>query len=190
MKLQRERADTRIVSGMGTQKGPSAWEPPLYRTGRSQVRLRLLRAAVAAPIDLVRPWTARLGDWIASSRAHRVICLVMGLWLINAFDVALTVLAHQTGVLSEENPIAARLLHSPSTLAAYKLVLVAFASTVLLVNRRKLLAEITAAGMLVIYGIVAVQWRVCYEIYALTFNYRLVLSDADAVDLSRLANPF
>jgi len=80
--------------------------------------------------------------------------------------VVLTVTAHGLGLLEESNPIAARLLLlGPSALVAYKFLLLIFASTVLASHRHRQVSEIAAAGTLVIYAIVAVQWRLCYEFY-------------------------
>ncbi len=44
--------------------------------------------------------------WVAEARSHRVICLVLGIWLLNGFDLAFTILSHEQGVLHEENPVA------------------------------------------------------------------------------------
>ena len=48
----------------------------------------------------------RCVHWVVGARPHRVICLVMGIWLINGFDLALTLLAHEQGLLEEQNPVA------------------------------------------------------------------------------------
>ena len=136
-----------------------------------------------------RSWSRRFVDWVVDARAHRVLCLLGGVWLISAFDIVLTVSAHRLGLLDEENPIAARLLlHSPYVVLLYKSVLVAFASTVLVVYRRQLLAEIVAGGILFIYGLVAIQWRLCYEFYLLTRSNGVPLRDIDAIDLGSIAS--
>ncbi len=144
------------------------------------------RAVPQTHIDWTNLWR-RLVGWFVNARSHRVICLVIGLWMINGFDVVLTVLAHQQGMLAETNPIAEKLLaHSPVMVAVFKATLVTFASTVLIVYRRKFLAEIAAAGMLFIYTIVAVQWRLCYELYMLTHIGDVPVHEIDAVGLSSL----
>ncbi len=136
-----------------------------------------------------RRWFARLVDWAVAARSHRVICLLIGLWVINAFDVTLTILAHHQGMLEESNPIARRLLlHSPYVITLYKVGLVTFASVVLLKQRTRLVAEIAAGGMLLIYTIVAIQWRLCYELYALTYAGDIRQSDIDAIDLTILSS--
>ena len=107
--------------------------------------------------------------WMTASRSHRVICVLMGLWLINLFDLVLTVLAHGQGVLDESNPIARVILPlGPIALATFKVILVGGASAVLLYSRRQLLAEVTAIFTFLVYIGVAVQWKVCYEMYAIS----------------------
>ena len=130
-------------------------------------------------------WVASLTQWLVSSRPHRVICLLLGVWVINGFDVVLTLLAHFQGMLDETNPIARQLLlHSPYAVLGFKIVLVTFASYILLKLRTNLLSEIAAGGMLVIYTIVAIRWRLCYELYTLTYLGDIHPSEIDAVDLS------
>jgi len=108
-------------------------------------------------------------DRLLGSRARRVVCLLAGLWVINLFDLMLTTLAHMQGVLDEANPIARTLLPmGPQALACFKLVLVGASSAVLICYRCRLIAEVSAAVMLLVYIGVAVRWRVCYELYNLT----------------------
>ena len=126
-------------------------------------------------------------DWLVAARSHRVICLLAGMWLINLFDVVLTVLAHRQGMLHELNPIAERLLlHGPWAVLTYKLALVASASAVLVTYRTRFLAEMAATGLLLIYALVAVQWRLCYELYVLTHTGDLSVSQIDAVGVTSL----
>ncbi|MCP4250235.1 MAG: hypothetical protein GY778_24595 [bacterium] len=117
--------------------------------------------------DLERPSAIRRClAWIAASRSHRVLCLVAGLWVINLFDLALTVLAHSQGVLAEVNPLARKLLpYGPQALATFKFTLVGIGSGVLIAYRTRLIAELAATTTLIIYAGVAVRWRLCYELY-------------------------
>jgi hypothetical protein len=139
------------------------------------------RMLVPADLDSRRP-IRRLQDWVAESRAHRVICMLAGLWVINLFDLALTLLAHEQGMLVESNPVARKVLSfGPQAVAVFKLTLVGGASAVLIYYRWRVLAEVTAAAMLLIYAIVAVRWRLCYELYSLTMN-----GDASATELERI----
>lgn len=134
--------------------------------------------ALAIPVlaSANQTWLQQFREMFVAMRPQRVVCLLIGLWLINGFDVVLTVAAHRQGLLDETNPIAARLLsHSPTALLLYKLALVTFASTVLLTHRKQFIAEIAATGMLVIYALVAVHWRLCYDLYDVTFMSRVYL---------------
>jgi hypothetical protein len=98
-----------------------------------------------------------------------VLCILTGLWLISAFDLTLTMLAHNNKLLHESNPIAARVLtQGPEALCAYKVVLVTGGTLILVVYRRRLVAELASALMLVVYTLVAVQWKLCYEMYEKT----------------------
>lgn len=124
-------------------------------------------------------------NWVVQARSHRVLCLLSGLWLINGFDVVLTVLAHRQGMLHESNPIAAQLLPLGAfALLVYKVILVTFASTVLIIYRSRLIAEIAATGTLLIYTLVALQWRLCYEMYVLSNTGNPHIDDIEAVNLS------
>ncbi len=134
-------------------------------------------------------WFTRLVDWVVAARSHRVICLLAGLWVFGAFDVVLTVIAHHQGMLAESNPIARHLLlQGPYAILLYKVGLVSFASIVLLVNRTRLVSELAASGMLLIYTIVAIQWRLCYELYMLTHVGNIRSSEIDAVDITLLTS--
>ncbi len=84
MKLTASRTDIRYMEHL---HAPSAGLlPPMEPTRRRPLR-----------------WFAA---WATASRSHRVICVLAGLWLINLFDLMLTVLAHTQGVLDESNPVA------------------------------------------------------------------------------------
>ncbi len=134
-------------------------------------------------------WVRSLTGWLVASRPHRVVCLLFGVWLISGFDVVLTILAHYQGMLDETNPIARRLLlHSPYAVMAYKIALVTFASVILLTHRAQLVSEIAAGGILLIYTIVAIRWRLCYELYVLTHIGDVHPGEIDAVDLTILTS--
>lgn len=163
-------------------------DTPVMQTGMGKLSLNA-RAAGASRSK--RSWIGRLFDWASSSRSHRVICLLVGVWLVSAFDLLLTVTAHEQGLLHESNPIAARILpHGAAAIAAYKLVLLTLPSIVLLTHRNQVLTEIAAAGVLVIYVIVAVQWRLCYELYTVTSAGHLSRTDSQAVYDIISSSPF
>lgn len=136
---------------------------------------RVLPQAPTAP-----PWTARLARWIAESRSHRVICLVLGIWLLNAFDLVFTILSHEQGMLHEENPVAQRLLENgTASIILFKIGLVLMGSYPLLRFRRVRIAEMAAAFILLAYALLAVRWSVCYDLYAISVTHA-----ADVPDLA------
>jgi hypothetical protein len=112
---------------------------------------------------------ARLVDWAAAARAHRVILLVLSIWLLNAFDLALTILAHQQGVLHEQNPLARGMLEGGTwAILLYKVGLVMLGSYPLLKFRGVRITELGALVVLVSYALLAIRWSNCYELYTLT----------------------
>ncbi|HEY3244371.1 MAG TPA: DUF5658 family protein [Phycisphaerae bacterium] len=118
--------------------------------------------------------------WFASARSHRVMCAVAGLCLISGFDLALTILAHAQGLLQEINPIAARILpHGPAALLAYKLSLLMVGSAILIRYRRLVICELAAFSLLAVYVLLAFQWKLCYDMYAITVNQSGGLDLAD-----------
>lgn len=111
-------------------------------------------------------------EWITSTRSRRVICLLFCVWVINGFDLVLTVLAQRTGMLHEENPIArAVLAHGEGAVFAFKVLLVVGASTVLLRCRRHRCSELAVLFVALAYSVVAVQWKLCYDMYELTLTH-------------------
>ncbi|MFQ5491764.1 MAG: DUF5658 family protein [Phycisphaerae bacterium] len=129
-----------------------------------------------------RRWRRAL-HWFVDSRAHRVCCMLFGLWVFNLFDLLLTILAHQQGLLDETNPIARTLLPwGPEVLTAFKLGLVGVASIVLFHYRRNLLSEFTSTSMLIVYALVAVRWRLCYELYFITHDGSVSLAELEQLN--------
>lgn len=120
--------------------------------------------------------------WMSRLRAHRVLLLLIGLWIINAFDLVLTGIAQSNGLLVESNPIAARVLpFGYLAIVVYKTVLVAVGSAALLSIRRRPIAEVTAAVMLAVYSLVAFQWKLCFDVYDLTHSSTVGSADLTAV---------
>ena len=108
-------------------------------------------------------------DWVAASRAHRVICLIMGIWLINGFDLALTLLSAHDGLLVELNPIARHMLERGALpLILYKVGLVLIGTYPLLRFRHARIAELGALTCLALYAMLAVHWNDCYAVFTLS----------------------
>ena len=127
---------------------------------------------------------ADVWSWLAKSRGHRVLCLVLGLWTVNLFDLVLTLTAHRQGLLHEANPIAAVLLsRGPQAVCLFKFCLVAAGSIILIRYRRHLSAELAAGSLLAVYALVAVQWKWCYELYVLAHT-----SDATNSELAEMGS--
>lgn len=109
----------------------------------------------------------RAASALANSRASRVLVLLAALWMLNAFDLVLTVHAHEQGVLHEENPVASYLLKSgrgPITL--YKAGLMLIASYPFVRFRSQRITEMGALVAVLLYIFVAFRWSNCYEFYA------------------------
>jgi len=129
-----------------------------------------------------RPWLSRLVHWFSDARSHRVICLVLGVWLLNGFDLALTILAHNQGMLAEENPVARHLLaDGPSSLILFKIGLVLIGSYPLLRFRCARITELATLVILVAYAFLAVHWSECYELYTLTASGHINMAEMDAL---------
>jgi hypothetical protein len=136
------------------------------------------------------PAGRRLMHWFTSARSHRVLCAVAGLFLINCFDLALTILAHGQGLLDESNPIAARILpHGPGALLAYKLSLLLVGSTILIRYRQRWITEVAALSVLTVYVLLAFQWKLCYEMYAITVSHAQGGMDFADVSVGQTAVP-
>ena len=127
-------------------------------------------------------WSGRIA-WVAAARSHRVICLILGIWLINAFDLVFTILSHEQGVLVEQNPLARKMLElGVASLVLYKIGLVLIGSYPLVKFRT---ARITEWGTLVVflsYATLAFRWSDCYEAYsvALSANPHLIELHSEA----------
>ena len=124
----------------------------------------------------------RTAEWALSARARRVVVLLAGIWLLNAFDLGLTVQAQADGVLHEGNPIARALLAwGAGALLAFKGTIVVGTSLVLFRYRRRFCAELATTIVAVVYVLVAVQWKMCYEVYDIASAH-----SPDAVELAKL----
>ncbi len=141
-------------------------------------------AGSIAPALTRRLWYAQWIDWIVEARSHRVILLVMGIWLLNGFDLIFTILAHQQGMLQEENPIARLMLsYGTPSIVLFKIGLVLIGSYPLLRFRTARITELGALVILVAYALLAVHWSECYELYAASISH-----DPNLAELNVLGN--
>ena len=108
-----------------------------------------------------------------------MICVVLGIWLLNGFDLTFTVLSHQQGMLHEENPLARHMLQNGvASIMLYKIGLVLIGSYPLLRFRRARITELGTYVILAAYALLAIHWASCYELYA--------MSGVESVDLAGL----
>lgn len=127
----------------------------------------------------VRLWLQRASEWLADARAHRVICLVVGIWILNAFDLSLTILAHNLGVLYEENPIAVGFLRDGTfAIMLFKIGLVLLGTYPFLRFRRTRIAELGSLVVMIVYAFLAVRWSACYELYTYSINSGYFIAEA------------
>ena len=139
----------------------------------------LVENAKRAPTH--QAWWDQCLNWVVEARSHRVICLVMGIWLINGFDLALTLISHEQGLLDEANPVARQLLeHGTLPLILYKIGLVFIGSYPLLKFRRARVTELGAIVILIVYATLAVRWSDCYELYTAAHAGDVTLAEVNA----------
>ena len=106
-----------------------------------------------------------------SRRGWRICLLVTAVWILNAFDLFMTLHAHGHGLLTETNPIARYLLvQGPLALIVFKILLAGFGGCVLLWTLRHALAEYMTWLAVAVNLSVAVRWTSCYEFYEVTAN--------------------
>lgn len=123
-------------------------------------------------------WYSRIGHWLASARSHRILCVLAGIWLLNGFDLILTVLAHNQGLLHEENPVARFLLDQGTfSIVTFKIGLVMIGSYPLLRFRHARITELGSFVILISYALLAVHWSECYKLYAITASSSLHMAD-------------
>ena len=141
----------------------------------------LSTSSPAVPLELdgsSRTGLASFLEWVAASRAHRVIVLVLAIWLLNAFDLTLTIMSHKHGLLDEQNPVAREMLKAGVLpIMLYKVGMVLMGSYPLLRFRRHRICELGALVVLAAYALLAVRWSTCYELYSLTASDSLNLAE-------------
>ena len=106
---------------------------------------------------------------VTASRGRRVLLLLMAVWILNAFDLSLTIRAHTDGMLEEGNPVARAIMaFGAPAITAFKIAAVAGATYVLYACRRHRCAEVASAFVLLAYVGVAFQWKMCYQMYEIS----------------------
>ena len=127
-------------------------------------------------------WWARVLEWVATSRAQRMICLVGAIWLLNGFDLTMTLFSHDQGLLVEQNPVANQVLQQGvAAIVLYQVGLVLIGSYPLLRFRRVRIAELGALIVVLVYASVAVRWSTCYELYTVAFSQHTSMVESQPV---------
>ncbi len=112
---------------------------------------------------------ARMAARFSRSRSTRVLCLIAGIWLLNAFDLSLTALSHNQGFLHEQNPVARHMLKfGLLSVVLYKIGLVLIGTYPLVKYRTARITELGALVVLIAYATVAIRWSQCYDWYSLS----------------------
>lgn len=103
---------------------------------------------------------------VRTSRRTRVFLILTALWLINLFDVGLTMAAYHQGILYEMNPLGEWFLRlGPYSLILFKLAMVLMSTSILWHIRGHAVAELAAWTLMGAYVAVALEWHRCYEFY-------------------------
>ncbi len=101
-------------------------------------------------------------DQVLNARAQRVLLLVMFICILNAFDLAFTVLAHEIGNFEETNPFARMLLHNTTLLVTFKLAAVGTATIIFIIFRRHWLTEMACWSFCFVYTVLSLMWTSYY----------------------------
>ena len=93
-------------------------------------------------------------------RERRLFYLLLSAWVINAFDLALTLLAYQQNLLVELNPLAARVLpHGTAAVVIYKCTMLFIGTGVLWYCRRHWATEPAVWAYLVLCVGLSFWWH-------------------------------
>lgn len=111
--------------------------------------------------------TADPAAFVSASRRERqdrrFVWLLIGVWIVNCFDLELTLLAAHQRMLWELNPVVGRLLpFGPKGLTCYKFALLGFGSLVLWRYRRHRVAVIALWIVAIACVALSLVW---YELY-------------------------
>lgn len=114
-------------------------------------------------------------------RPRRVLFILAAVWVLNLFDLHYTLLEAPQRHFRELNPVAAQLLCGPPhLLIAYKLLLVAIGSAIMLSLRNHRATELGCWLIFATYAFVGVCWQAYYA-------HAMDLFDAPAASVPSLA---
>lgn len=112
---------------------------------------------------------AALKHWflhLHESRPQRIILLLIGIWIMQYFDLNLTLIAQQHGMLGEQNPIARQALRfGVLGVTVYKFSLMTAASIVLYWYRRLAISEYLLWGVFFSFVALSLHWQICVAIF-------------------------
>jgi hypothetical protein len=109
-----------------------------------------------------RSRTRRFGRWL--NRPRRVLLTLAAIWVVAIFDLGYTIAESSTLDFQEMNPVAAHLLRGPPTaIIAYKFGLLGLGTTILLVLRRKLIAELACWLLFAFKIYLAARWYLYFD---------------------------
>jgi len=143
-------------------------------------------STLSDPMSAAQPCrrrSSRVIEWMVEARSHRVICLVLGIWLLNGFDLAFTILSHDQGMLHEENPLARHMLaYGTLSIILYKTGMVLIGSYPLLRFRAARITELGSFVILLAYAFLAVHWSECYDLYSFTASHSIEMAESRVLD--------
>jgi len=146
MKVARRVADTQdMEASLGTS--------PLSGSGSPVSAQPAIRKRPSVPSDSDR----------RARRDRRFVCLLIGVWIVNCFDLELTLLAAQQRMLWELNPLVSGLIpFGPRALTFYKFTLLALGSLILWRYRQYRIASVALWVVAIACVILSVVW---YQLY-------------------------
>ena len=98
-------------------------------------------------------------------RGRRLLLLLLGVWLVNLFDLGFTLVASEQRLMTELNPLASRVMGwGTAAIIAYKLLLLTLGSAILWWQRRRLLTELALWAYAGICVGLALHWQNIYHV--------------------------
>ncbi len=152
-------APGRRVDGTAALRRPLVPEPkPL---DDPDLIVQAPRSAVPDEVAAAVP-QALFGGWL--NRPRRVLLTLAAVWVISVFDLGFTLGQAESFEFVELNPIAARILHQPtSVVATFKFGLVGAGTLILLALRRHAQVELACWFLLAAQVYVAVRWLAYFD---------------------------